>query len=238
MEFDEIIRLFKKNQGDASCREGMERFAIKADVVYGTGLPFIRGLAARARREAKSPGERNALAKKLWKHGAHETKLLAALVAEPSIGWNVADDWLGGCQNWAEVDQLCMNLLWKMDGAESKALEYSRADDEWRKRAGFVIMAVLAMRRKAGLDSRLSDGFLAAIEEQSHDDRNFVRKAVNWALRHIGKLVDESRYKQAVALSKKLADSTDKSARWIGKDALRELESKGPPGPKGLPARN
>lgn len=236
MEFVEIILLFRRNTGDAACREGMERFAITADVTYGTGLPFVRGLAGRIKQETKDAAGRNALAKKLWRHGAHETKLLAALVAEPSIGWDTSDSWLGTCQNWAEVDQLCMNLLWKMPGSEEKALAYSRAKQEWRKRAGFVLMAVLAMRRKGTLDRRLSDRYFSAILRESADERNFVKKAVNWALRHMGKCVDGERYKKALGISRKLAAGKDKTARWIGKDALRELEAKGPPKLRKAPA--
>lgn len=229
MEFEEIILLFKKNTGDAACRDGMERFAITADVIYGTGLPFVRKLAGRIKRETKDAAKHNTLAKKLWAHGAHETKLLASIVAEPDIGWDTVEKWLGSCQNWAEVDQLCMNLLGGMEGAGEKALEYSKSDDLWRKRAGFVIMAVVAMRRKGALEKRLSDRYFGAILRESTDERNFVKKAVNWALRHLGKLVDKPRFDEAVALSRKLAAGDDKTARWIGKDALRELVAKGPP---------
>lgn len=228
MDFDEIITQLSENAKPGN-REGMERFAITADRVYGTGLPFVRNLAKQINKETNGPGERNSLAKRLWKHGAHETKLLATIVAEPDIGWDTVDKWLGSCQNWAEVDQLCMNLVGQMEGAGEKALEYSESDDLWRKRAGFVIMAVLAMRQKGRLDAKLSGRYLRAIERESADGRNFVKKAVNWALRHIGKLVDVQRFHEAVALSRKLAESEDKTARWIGKDALRELNAKGPP---------
>jgi 3-methyladenine DNA glycosylase AlkD len=228
MEFVDIIAQLSKNSKPGN-REGMERFAITADRVYGTGLPFVRNLAKQIKKETDGPGERNALAKRLWAHGAHETKLLSSIVAEPDIGWDTVEKWLGSCQNWAEVDQLCMNLAGEMDGAGGKALEYSKSGDLWRKRAGFVIMAVLAMRQKGSLDAGLSEKYFKAIARESTDERNFVKKAVNWALRHLGKLVDKPRFDEAVALSRKLAASDDKTARWIGKDALRELNAKGPP---------
>ena len=102
----------------------------------------------------------------------------------------------------------------------------------WKKRAGFVIIAVLAIREKAAMRTADSDRFFAAIERESKDGRNFVKKAVNWALRHMGKCVDGPRFEKALALSGKLAASDDRTARWIGSDALRELRKKGPPKPK------
>lgn len=230
MEFNEIIAELSAN-GKPGNREGMERFAITADRIYGTGLPFIRALARRIRKEEKDGAKRNGLAKKLWAHNAHETKLLATIVAGQDIGWAVAEKWIATCQNWAEVDQLCSNLLWGMDGAGERALVFAESDDEWRKRTGFVIMAVLAIRLKGNLDKGLAGRYYAAIEKHSRDQRNFVRKAVNWALRHMGKYIDGREYERAVMLSKKLAGQEDRTARWIGKDALRELLMKGPPKP-------
>jgi 3-methyladenine DNA glycosylase AlkD len=228
MEFEEIIALFSKNANPEN-KEGMERFAITADRIYGTGIPFVRRLAKQIRKEIKGPEERNALAKKLWVHGAHETKIMATLVADADIGWDTVEKWLGTCQNWAEVDQLCMNLLGEMEGAGEKALEYSESDELWKKRAGFVIMAVLAMRQKDRLEKRLADRFFIAIERESADGRNFVKKAVNWALRHMGKLVDKRNYDKALIISKRLAASEDRTKRWVGADALKELMAKGPP---------
>ena len=230
MKFPEIISLFEKN-ANPSNKEGMERFAITAEKAYGTGIPFVRNLAKQILKQMKkeSADERNELAKKLWAHGAHETKLLASMVASTSIGWKTAEKWIDDCQNWAEVDQLCMNLLDDMDGASDKALEYSHSEGMWRKRAGFALMAVTTWRQKKEVDVRVVDKFLEAIERESTDDRNFMKKAVNWALRHVGKSGTRQSYDKALALSKKLANSKDKTARWIGSDALRELKKKGPP---------
>lgn len=231
MEFGEIIAELTSNEKPGN-REGMERFAIKADRIYGTGLPFVRTLARRIRKEEKDGAKRNELAKRLWAHNAHETKLLATIVAGPDIGWDAVEGWIATCQNWAEVDQLCSNLLWEMEGAGEKALVFAESEDEWRKRAGFVIMAVLAIRLKDRMGKGLAGRYYTAIERHSRDPRNFVRKAVNWALRHMGKYVDEHEFERAVALSKKLADEEDRTARWIGKDALRELLARGPPKPR------
>ncbi len=230
MDFNAIIRAFEKN-ANPSNKEGMERFAINAEKAYGTGVPFVRNLARQIRKEVKEEKERNALAVKLWAHGAHETKLLATMLAGPSIGWKTVEKWIDGCQNWAEVDQLCMNLLGNMEGASEKALEYSHSKEQWRKRAGFSLMAVISWREKQKLDPKVADKFLSAIERESTDERNFVRKAVNWALRHIGKSGTRENYEKALALSKKLSSGKDKAARWIGSDAKRELEKKGPPKP-------
>jgi len=151
------------------------------------------------------------------------------MVASPSIGWPAVEKWINDCQNWAEVDQLCMNLLGDMEGASEKALEYSKEKEQWRKRTGFSLMAVITWRQKKDIDQKLVDKFLVAIERESTDERNFVRKAVNWALRHVGKMGDKNNYQKALALSKKLASSKNKTARWIGSDAYRELKKKGPP---------
>lgn len=228
MEFQEIISLLEKN-ANVENQKGMERFAITAEKVYGTGVPFVRSLA-KTIKKMKNEKEKNELAKKLWKHGAHETKLLATMVASPSIGWDVVEKWIDECQNWAEVDQLCMNLLGNMEGASEKALEYSKEKEQWRKRTGFSLMAVITWREKKKIDPKTADRFLEAIERESADERNFVKKAVNWALRHIGKMGSKKNYEKALVLSKKLMDSKNKTARWIGSDAYRELKKKGPPG--------
>lgn len=227
MRLIEIVSELEKCSSSKNV-EGMGRFGIRGTKAYGCGVPAVRKIAARVKNEEKNPEKRNALAAELWKHGFHEEKLLASMVATPSIGWKTAEKWISDCNNWAEIDQLCMNLLGGMEGAEEKALEFSKSDKEWRKRAGFALMAVVVWKQKGKFPKEYSDKFLSAIERESTDGRNFVRKAVNWALRHIGKMTDKKRWKGAVALSRKLSKSSDKAARWIGTDALRELEKKGP----------
>ncbi|MDD5317662.1 MAG: DNA alkylation repair protein [Candidatus ainarchaeum sp.] len=227
MEFNEIISLLEKNSSKKNAA-GMARFGITGTNAYGVGMPFVRNLAKRIKKEAKGGSARNSLAEKLWAHGFHEDKIVAALVAEPSIGWKQAEKWVSDCSNWAETDQLAMNLLWRMEGAPEKALEFSKSEEEFVKRAGFALMAVIPWRQKKGFPDAVADKFLAAIARESSDDRNFVKKAVNWALRHIGKMGSKRNYGKALALSRKLAKSEKKAARWIGSDAARELEARRP----------
>jgi 3-methyladenine DNA glycosylase AlkD len=223
---DVFCELEKNSSGKNA--EGMARFAISGSPAYGTGMPFLRALARRAKKEEKSAEARNALALELWAHGFHEDKVLASLLAEPSIGWKTADKWAAQCLNWAETDQLAMNLLWRMEGAPQKALEYSASGNEWVKRTGFALMAVIPWRMKKGFPDALADEFLAAIERESADERNFVKKAANWALRHIGKTGSRRNHAKALALARKLAKSGNKTARWIGSDAARELGERKP----------
>jgi len=227
MEFNGIISQFEK-KSDKSNVEGMARFGITGTNAYGVGMPFVRNLAKQVKKRVKGDSARNALALKLWSHGFHEDKVLAALVAEPSIGWRQAGKWVSDCSNWAETDQLAMNLLWKMEGAPEKALEFSKAEKEFVKRAGFALMAVIPWRQKKEFPDAVADKFLAAIERESTDERNFVKKAVNWALRHIGKMGSKRNYDKALALARKLSKSGNKAARWIGSDAARELEARKP----------
>ena len=224
---EELAGRMKRN-GSRRNVEGMKRFAITGSPLYGCSVPYVRKLAREVRREVKEGRARNAIARKLWRKGVHECKLLATMIAEPGIGWRGVERWISDCRNWAEVDQLCSNLLWKLKGVEAKALQYARARELWKKRTGFALMAVLAVRRKGGLGAGLVDGYLKAIERESTDERNFVRKAVNWALRQIGKSTNQKYWKKAVSLSKKLASSRNKTSRWVGSDARRELEAKGP----------
>jgi len=227
MKFSEFMARMRR-KGTAHNREGMKRFAITGSKLYGSGVPFVRKLAGRARKEVKEEKKRNALARRLWASGVHEGKLAATMIAEPSIGWRTAEKWISQCRNWAEVDQLCSNLLWKMKGVDRKALQYTRVRELWKKRTGFVLMAVLAVRRRGELKPKLANAFFAAIERESKDERNFVRKAVNWALRQVGKSTNARNWRKALVLARKLAAGKDKTARWIGSDAKRELEEKGP----------
>lgn len=227
MEHRQVISLFEEN-ANAKNIAGMARFAINGSDAYGVGMPFLRALAKRIRKEMKGTAERNVLARSLWSHGFHEEKVLASLLAEPSIGWKTVEQWTASCNNWAETDQLAMNLLWRMDGASDKALEFTRAPDEWTKRMGFSLIAVITWRQKKELPDSVADAFLSAIRRESGDDRTYVKKAVNWALRHVGKMGSKRNYSKAIALARELKTSENKTARWIGSDAARELATRAP----------
>ncbi len=195
---------------------GMARFGVSVEGALGVSMPELRRLA-------KELGRDHALSGALWKTAIHEARILAGLVGDPEhITRAEADAWVRDLDSWDVCDQLCMNLLDRTGFAYEKAAEWSRRAGEFEKRAGFALMAVLAVHDKAAPDSKLA-AFFPAIEREATDDRNFVRKAVNWALRQIGKRAPGLKRK-AVAAAKRIAKLDSKAARWIARDALRELE--------------
>jgi 3-methyladenine DNA glycosylase AlkD len=195
---------------------GMARFGISVEGALGVPMPALRKLG-------RELGTDHALSLALWKTAIHEARILAALVGDPELlTAREADAWVRDLDSWDVCDQLCMNLLDRTPFAYEKAAEWSWRKREFEKRAGFALMAVLAVHDKAAPDSKLA-AFLAVIEREATDERNFVRKAVNWALRQIGKRSPGLKRK-AVAAAKRIAKLDSKPARWIACDALRELE--------------
>ncbi len=197
--------------------EGMARFGINSDQTLGVPMPVVRKLAREAGRD-------HDLALALWDSGIHEARILAALVDEPQkVTPGQMDQWVSQFDSWDVCDQVCMNLFRKTPYAFEKAVEWAGRNREFEKRAGFAMMATLAVHAKDA-DRKLFEEFLAIIYKESTDERNFVKKAVNWALRQIGK---KSLCLHAEALKTSLAiEKLDsKAARWIAKDAIRELTS-------------
>jgi len=173
---------------------------------------------------AKEAGRNHALALRLWRTGIHEARILAAFVDEPGkVATAQMEKWVRGFDSWDVCDQVCSGLFDRTPYAWSKALEWSRRKQEFVKRAGFVLMAALAVHAKDVPDTCFA-GFFPAIRRGAEDERNFVKKAVNWAIRQIGK---RSRFlnRRMVRLSREIARLESRSARWIAADALRELES-------------
>jgi 3-methyladenine DNA glycosylase AlkD len=213
---DVIRRLEPK--GDGANVAGVARFGIRPQTrVLGISMGALRRLA-------RELGRDHALAGELWRSGIHEARLLATIVDEPaSVTEAQAERWVRTLDSWDICDQLCGNLLWRRPFAVTKAVEWSERDAEFVKRAGFALMASLAVH-----DEALPDGtferFLPVIRREATDDRNFVKKAVNWALRQIGKRNQRLREK-AIAAAKRIAKIDSRSARWIAADALRELRS-------------
>lgn len=148
------------------------------------------------------------------------------MVADPKqLTEQQMDSWVENFDSWDICDQVCMNLFDKHPLAYQKAVEWSQRDKEFVKRAGFAMMAVLAWRDKRADDSAF-EPFFAQMQVGAQDDRNFVKKAVNWALRQIAK-GRPNLTGRCVQLARELAESNSKSARWVGKDALREFKMKG-----------
>ncbi len=197
--------------------EGMARFGINPKDTLGVSMPELRRLG-------KQIGKDHALALRLWGSGIHEARILAALVDEPAkVTEAQAEKWVRQFDSWDVCDQVCMNLFDRTPFAHAKAIEWASRTREFERRAGFSLMAVLAVHDKESGDGAFLK-FLPAIKRASVDERNFVKKAVNWALRQIGKR-NLSLNKAAIKAAEEIQKMDSKSARWIAKDALRELRS-------------
>lgn len=213
---DEVMQTLE-TLADSEGRAGMARFGINTTNALGIRVTQLRPLA-------RSLGRDHTLAAGLWSTGIHEARILASMVDEPrAVTKEQMETWAAEFDSWDLVDQCCGNLFDKTPLAWTTAVEWSERDEEFVKRAGFALMAYLAIHAKREPDERL-ERFLPIIEREATDDRNFVRKSVNWALRQIGK---RSAYlhPRAVASAERIAEIDSRSARWIARDALKELNS-------------
>ena len=194
---------------------GMARYGIGAKKAYGVSVSDIRALA-------KKIGRDHALAGRVWKSGVFEGRLLAAFLEDPALVTpSQMDAWARGFENWADCDTTCIHLFSRTPYAWKKIEQWSSRNDELVKRAAFALIAAVAVHDKKAPDEPFVRA-LALIEREANDDRNFVRKAVNWALRTIGNR-SPALHAPAMTLAGKLAASDDSTARWIGKDAIRDL---------------
>ena len=213
MEFNQIIHEFEE-LSDVNFAENMKNFGIIYVQSYGLRLPQIRKIA-------KQCGKDHDLALKLWHHGYHETYLLATLVEEPDKVDSVQlNDWVHTFYSWDLVDQACINLLRFIPEAVDNIFIWAKSDEEFVKRTAFSLIAVLAVHNK---ESDF-DKYFETIKEGSKDNRNFVKKSVNWALRQIGKINKENNEK-ALELAYEILEIDDKSSKWIARNAIKELES-------------
>jgi 3-methyladenine DNA glycosylase AlkD len=196
---------------------GMARFGINPENILGISIPTLRGLA-------RGIGKDHALAQELWSSGIHEARILASMIDDPkTVTEEQMEAWVKDFDSWDVCDQCCMNLFEKTEFAYQKCVEWSSRRDEFVKRAGFALMARLAVSDKRAGDEEFMK-FLPIIKRESVDDRNYVRKAVNWSLRQIGKR-NRSLNRAATMTAKEIQKIDSKSARWIASDALRELTS-------------
>jgi len=196
---------------------GMARFGINPTGTLGVPVADLR-------RVAKGIGRDHSLAQRLWRSGIHEGKILASLIDAPElVSERQMEEWACSFDSWDVCDVCCNNLFRLTRHAYAKASGWSGRDEEFVKRAGFVLMAVLAVHDKKGGDDAFP-GFLSIVEREAGDGRNFVRKAVSWALRQIGKRSKDLNA-AAVDTAGRLLNQGSKSARWIARDALRELQS-------------
>jgi 3-methyladenine DNA glycosylase AlkD len=193
----------------------MARFGINVNNALGISVTQLRKLARQIVRD-------HDLAKKLWATGIHEARILATIVDVPTEVTEVQmEAWAAEFNSWDLVDQCCGNLFDKTPHAWDKAMEWSGREEQFVKRAGFALMAYLAVHDKKAADGRF-ERFLPIIQREASDDRNFVKKAVNWALRQIGKR--NARLNElAIQRAERIKKLDSKAARWIAADALREL---------------
>lgn len=216
MNLKEVLA-FMKSHANSRNVEGMTRYGITVKKCFGLSAPVIRRLA-------KSVGTDHDLAKKLWKTEIYDARAVAALIADPAkADKSLMNAWVKDFDNWATCDTACGFLFDKTPFANDMAVRWTKRKEEFVKRAGFVLMASLAVHHKSAPDTTFLK-FLPIIKRGSTDDRNFIRKAVNWALRQIGKRnlrLNAAAIKTAHEI-RKMGSST---ARWIAADALRELES-------------
>jgi 3-methyladenine DNA glycosylase AlkD len=214
MTYEEILRHLKAHANTANV-EGMARFGINPKNTLGLSMPFLR-------QTAKRIGTDHALAARLWRSGIHEARILAALVDDPArVTPAQMDAWIKDFDSWDVCDQVCGNLFDRTRHARRKAAAWVRRNPEFERRAGFALMAALAWH-----DAKAGDavflGFLPLIERYAFDERNFVKKAVNWALRNIGKR-NRALLAAALACARRIAKQDSRAARWTAKDAIREL---------------
>jgi len=203
--------------GSKSVRDGMARYAIPADNAFGIAVGTLHKLA-------KQLGRNHDLAAALWKSGWFEARMLATFVDEPErVTPAQMDRWCRDFDSWAICDTACFHLFDRTPHAYAKVEQWAKRREEFIKRGAFALLACLALHDKVADDESFLR-YLPLIEKAAPDDRNFVKKGVSWALRSIGRrqIVKEA----ALELAERLAASPEPAARWIGKDALRDLTRK------------
>ena len=218
MTYQEIIKELKSQRNQKNI-EGMARFGINPKNTLGISIYVLRPLARKIGKDHK-------LALKLWDSEIHEARILASYIDEPDkVTEKQMEKWVADFDSWDTCDQV-VNLFEKTPFAYKKVYEWSKRDEEFVKRAAFAMMAGLSVHDKKSPDNKF-EKFFPVILRESTDDRNFVKKAVNWALRNIGKWkpgLKDNAIKTAEEMIRKYPDS--KSARWIAKDAIRELKNR------------
>lgn len=195
--------------------EGMKRFGINSENAFGIPTPDLAAMA-------REIGRDQALALDLWDTGFHEARIMAAMVAVPErFTPGMMDSWCEEFDSWDVCDQVCMKVFRYSPHARDKIAEWAVREEEFVRRAAFALIATLSVSDKSSPDE-LFEPYFEFIVEASTDERNFVKKAVNWALRQLGKRNQEMWYK-AIGVAEELMLSRNKTARWIGTDATRDL---------------
>jgi 3-methyladenine DNA glycosylase AlkD len=193
----------------------MAKFGIRSSRIFGVRVPVLRRMARRIGRD-------HGLAQELWATRIFDARLLAAMIDEPErVTGSQMEAWVREFDNWAICDGCCLDLFRSTRFADTKLRSWSARTAEFEKRAAFSLMATLAVHDHTASDERFRE-YLRIIERESEDERNYVRKAVNWALRQIGKR-NPALWRSAVASARRIQRRESSAARWIASDALREL---------------
>ncbi len=217
MQYKDVIEKLKSLSNPKNV-EGMARFGISPNKTLGIPVPELRKMA-------KDIGKDHQLAQELWDSGYHEARILAGMIDDPEmVSEKQVDKWARDFDSWDVCDQCCMNLFDKLSFAFKKAVKLTGEKGEFARRSGFALMACLAWHDKNSLDERFME-FFPVIKKYSTDDRNYVKKAVNWALRQIGKR-NENLKKMAIKTAKDIQKIDSKAAKWIASDAIKELMKK------------
>jgi 3-methyladenine DNA glycosylase AlkD len=202
---------------DPKVRAKMEYFGVQVPKAHGISVPVLHQFAKRI-------GKDHWLARQIWATGIHEAKILAALIGESEkVTAAEMEQWARDFDSWDVVDAVCCYLYAHAKPAWDKVAAWSRRREEFVKRASFSLVAYLSYKDKRAPDERFAR-FLRVIEREAHDERNFVKKAVNWALRNIGKR-NKRLNREAIRAAERIRGQGSRAARWIAADALRELRS-------------
>jgi 3-methyladenine DNA glycosylase AlkD len=199
---------------------GMAKYGITPARAYGIKIPVLRKLAREVRSQDKIVN--HALAQQLWANDTRETRILASMIDVPQLVDEAQmESWVGEFDYWEICDQCIQNLFEKTPFAYQKAVEWSAREEEYVKRAGFVLMARLAVSDKKAADDRFI-AFFPLIEHEASDPRDMVKKGVNWALRQIGKR-NLTLNVQAIFVGERIQQQESRAAQWVARDALQEL---------------
>ena len=217
MTKSEVISELKKYSKPENI-EGMKRFGIMGSKILGVNIPVLRKMD-------KDLGTDQKLALSLWDSGIHEVRILASMIADKEkFNSKLMDKWMKDFDSWDVCDETCLNLFYALPISYKKVATWAKRKPEFERRAGFALMAVLAFKEKKASDKDFIK-FFPLIKKYSTDKRNFVRKAVNWALRQIGKR-NIALNKKALKLAYEIQKIDDKTARWVASNAISELTDK------------
>ena len=212
-----VIVLWLKRKGNKATRDGMARYAIPSHDAFGVSVGTLR-------RYAKKLGTDHELAEALWLDGHYEARMLACFVDDPArVTPAQMDRWCRAFDNWAICDTACFHLFDRTPHAWKKVTAWASRREEFERRAAFALLASLSLHDKKSGDAPFLRG-LRLIEKAAPDERNFVKKSVSWALRSLGRR-NAALHAASLKVAERLSSSSKLAARWVGKDALRELTS-------------